>query len=364
MKALFYLGHPAHFQLYKNVISELKAKGNECFIVLKKKDILEDLLQACGFDYHNVQPEGKSSSKIKEKIGILKRAWEITKYAWKVKPDVILGTTIELGLVSKISGIPCINVEEDDAAVIPLYAKYSYPFSTTILTPTVCNNGKWDSASVKYKSYHELAYLHPNHFTPDKEVVKKYFNPDETYFIMRFVSLIAHHDKGIQGINEEIGLKLIEALQSYGKIYITSERPLEAAFEPYRLKINPKDIHHVIAFSQLLIGDSQTMAAEAGVLGVPYIRFNDFVGRIGYLEELENHYQLGTGIKPADIDKLIPTVKAYLSDKKLKEKQKERLTALLSDKIDAAKFFVWFIENYPQSVKVMKETPDYQDRFK
>ena len=42
-----------------------------------------------------------------------------------------------------------------------------------------------------------------------------------------------------------------------------------------------------MAFASLYIGDSQTMAAEAGVLGVPFVRFNDFVGRIGYLRELE-----------------------------------------------------------------------------
>ncbi len=45
-----------------------------------------------------------------------------------------------------------------------------------------------------------------------------------------------------------------------------------------------------------------TMAAEAGVLGTPFIRINDFVGRLGYLNELENKYQLGFGIKPDNID--------------------------------------------------------------
>ncbi len=55
-------------------------------------------------------------------------------------------------------------------------------------------------------------------------------------------------------------------------------------------------MHHVMAFASLYIGDSQTMAAEAGVLGVPFVRFNDFVGRIGYLRELEDTYHLGYGI--------------------------------------------------------------------
>lgn len=59
-----------------------------------------------------------------------------------------------------------------------------------------------------------------------------------------------------------------------------------------------------MVFASLYIGDSQTMSAEAGVLGVPFVRFNDFVGRIGYLRELEDVYELGYGIHasalPAD----------------------------------------------------------------
>ena len=51
-----------------------------------------------------------------------------------------------------------------------------------------------------------------------------------------------------------------------------------------------------MVFSSLYFGDSQTMAAEAWVLGVPFVRFNDFVGRTGYLRELEDVYELGYGI--------------------------------------------------------------------
>jgi hypothetical protein len=31
---------------------------------------------------------------------------------------------------------------------------------------------------------------------------------------------------------------------------------------------------------------------------------------------------------------------------------------MLSDKIDVTAFMVWFVENYPESVKIMKENPD------
>lgn len=360
MKVLFYLGHPAHFQLYKNIMTTLSDKGHTCLIVIKKKDILEELVQKSGFEYINTMPDGKGDSKLKLMLGMIKRTIKMIFFCIKKRPNVLIGTCIELPLIGKVLGIPSINVEEDDAAVIPLYAKYSYPFSTTILTPTVCDNGKWNDVSVKYNSYHELAYLHPNHFTPNRDIVNKYFDSEKPYFLMRFVSLTAHHDGGIAGINADIASKIIELIKPYGDVYITSERPLESEFEKYRLQINPVDIHHVMAFSKMMIGDSQTMSAEAGVLGIPYIRFNDFVGRIGYLEELENVYKLGIGIKPKDVDVLYTSIDNYLKDKELYQTQTEKLNHLLTDKVDAAKFFVWFIENYPKSIQQIKENPEIQ----
>ena len=36
---------------------------------------------------------------------------------------------------------------------------------------------------------------------------------------------------------------------------------------------------------------------------------------------------------------------------------------MLSEKIDVTAFMVWFVENYPESVEIMKKNPDYQLRF-
>ena len=263
--------------------------------------------------------------------------------------------------------------------------------------------------------YHELAYLHPNHFTPDPKIVEAYgIDTSKPYFVMRFASLNAHHDSGIKGINTEIAQRLIDILEGSGldhfesdpsqlvpfssnslttnstsgnkpRIYITSERPLEPQFEQYRIKINPLDMHHVMAFASLYIGDSQTMAAEAGVLGVPFVRFNDFVGRIGYLRELEDVYELGCGIhatplasdspirradgseQPSGVEELYKRVEALVampSDERRAAFQSRR-EKMLSDKIDCAKFLTWFIENYPHSAEQTRKADiSFWDRFK
>ena len=88
--------------------------------------------------------------------------------------------------------------------------------------------------------------------------------------------------------------------------------------------------------------------------GVPFVRFNDFVGRIGYLRELEDKYELGYGIKassPGSVDQLCSRVEELVSMDSAERRKiwAERRQTMLSDKIDCAKFLTYFIESYPQS---------------
>ena len=108
---------------------------------------------------------------------------------------------------------------------------------------------------------------------------------------------------------------------------------------------------------------------------VIFLFFNDFVGRIGYLRELEDTYQLGYGIhatpladdstirradgsaQPSGVEQLYATVQRLVA---MPSSERQALFAarreqMLRDKIDYAKYLTWFIENYPQSAKETKE---------
>lgn len=357
-----FMGHPAHFHMLKHTAENLQRDGHRVFVVIKKKDILETLCQDAGLEYFKIR-EGRGGSKlglIKSVLGMEYHMWQFIR---RNKIDLLIGSTLSF-TAAKINRIPVIAMGEDDADVVPNYAKLVYPFASVVLTPDSCNNGKWESKSSKYPSYHELAYLHPNHFTPDAGVVKGYgIDTTKPYFVMRFASLNAHHDDGIKGINAAIAQKLIDILAPHGTIYITSERPLEPQFEQYRIKINLLDMHHVMAFASLYIGDSQTMAAEAGVLGTPFVRFNDFVGRIGYLRELEDKYQLGYGIKASSagsVNALCARVSELVALPAAERKTTfaARKQRMLSDKIDCAKFLTYFIENYPASAELARNADE------
>jgi len=326
VKILIYLHHPAHFHLFKNVIKSLK-ENHELIILATKKDILEELLQNKGIDYINVLPEGRRNNKVSIAFGLLKQDFRLHKICIKYSPDILVGTSTEITHIGRLLKIPSLFLNEDDIDVIPLIGKFAYPFAQHILTPNICRVGKYESKKIGYESYHELAYLHPNHFTPDRLIVEK-------YFILRLAQLKAHHDDNINGINSHIVIKLLDLLKTYGNVYITSERELEPELEPYRIDINPIDMHHMLSFAEIFIGDSQTMAAEAAVLGVPFIRFNDFVGRISYLDELENKYQLGYGIKTDKVDLLYKKVEELLQmPNKGKVFQKRKKNALRKNRL-------------------------------
>jgi len=351
MKVLFFLGHPAHFHLFKNTIADLRSGGNQVFILNKKKDVLDDLLKKSGFDFYNVMPEGRKDSRIGIATGLLKRDWRLFRFCLRHRPDIMTGTSAEISHVGKLLGIPSVCVNEDDFNVVPLFSKLGYPWATKILAPDPCQTGKWEHKTIHYPGYHELAYLHPDHFTPDRTIVSQYIDPDRNYFIIRFAKLTAHHDRGIRGITTDIAQNLIDILKDLGKIYITSERELEPQFEPYRISIKPEHMHDVMALAALYIGDSQTMAAEAGVLGVPFVRFNDFVGRIGYLNELELKYKLGFGFTPDQVDEMLSKVRELASGKNIKTEWTEKRTLMLSEKINVAQFLTSFLENYPDGLK-------------
>lgn len=366
MNILIHMGHPAHYHLFKNVISNLQADGHIVYILIKKKDILEDLLKISGLSYVNILPNERSSSLFGIAWGMILRLWRIFWFTIHNKVNLLMGSSTEVAQVAWILRRRSIIFAEDDASVVPQFVALAAPFVDSYLSPISCNNGKIEKNSIKYAGFHKLAYLHPNQFSPNKDVVIKSLSSLRPYFLLRFAKLKAYHDLnvGATGINTSVAQHLIDILVPYGDVYISSERELEPQFEKYRLKINPLDIHHIMAYATMYIGDSQSMAVEAAMLGTPSLRFNNFAGKIGVLEELEQKYKLTFGIPSSEPDRLYAKIKELLSLPNLKEEFQSRRQIMLEDKIDVTAFFTWFIENYPESKRVMKENPEYQYKFK
>lgn len=371
MKILIALNHPAHYYFFKYIIAGLKYNNHEVSIVIKGKDILEKLL------INDKQKHVKlTETKQKEKnafsviskgiIELFSQDINLYKYLNKFKADILIGTDIAITHVGRLKGIPSIVFNEDDYEINKLFCSFSYPFVSCIVSPFVCNVGKYKYKKIPYSGYQKLAYLHPNYFKPDRSIVEKHISNEKPYFIIRLVSFTAGHDieKKHGGIPLNLIKELIYKLEKKGNVYISSETDLPTAFNKYKLRINPLEIHHFLYYSDLFVSDSQSMSVEAAVLGSPSIRFNSFVGRISVLEELEHKYGLTFGIHNTRPQSLFKKIDELLLITKIKEEFAKRRMKMLSEKIDVTAFAVWFIDNYPESKKIMKKQTDYLRRFK
>lgn len=361
---LFSLCHPAHYHMFKHLMRYLTDTGNKVVIVVRPKDVLERLCDEAGLSYYSIghySDKHGLSGKASVMMGRFKGMAHIIR---KEKPCMLIGSDGVLSHLGTWFRIPSFEFNDDDYNVVRLYAHLFYPFFSDIVSPRVTDVGRWKKKKTEYEGYQKLSYLHPNCFTPDKKVVEKYFPSDKPYFLLRFARLTAHHDTGIRGIDSEVAVHLVEMLKPYGDVYITAERELEPQLEPYRLHIDPLDMHHVLAFAQLFVGDSQSMSVEAAMLGTPNLRYNDFAGKISVLEELEHKYELTFAFPTSQPQRLYEKVETLLAMPALRETFQQRRQKMLSEKIDVTAFFNWFIENYPESRKIMREQPDYQWRFR
>jgi uncharacterized protein len=364
MKLLFYCGHPAQYLFFRETIRRLNNKGHQSLILIKTKDVLEELVKSDGFDYLNILPRERKNSKMAIGLSLIKRNLKLLPIILKEKPDVLIGGDPSISQIGWLLRKRRFTLTEDDYPVIKTLARLTFPFAETIVTPEVNNVGKWEHKKTGYKGYMKLAYLHPNVFKPEEEVLSKY-KISGKYALIRRARLTAHHDFGIKGLNDELLDEIIRVLQENNITpYLSSESSIPEKHTAFQLNIEPADMHHILAFSNILISDSQSMSVEAAMLGVPSIRYSSFAGRISVLEELEKTYRLTFGIKEGKSKQLIEKLNELLQIGNLRPEFQARRQKMLSEKINVTAFLVWFIENYPDSIKIVKENPGIQEKFK
>ncbi len=238
------------------------------------------------------------------------------------------------------------------------------PFTSAVLTST-CFPPLFGKKQVSYYGYHELAYLHPNRFMPDKSVLSELGVEDgEPYVILRFVSLKASHDFGQKGISQRNRMEAVMQFSKYAKVFISSESELAPDLEKYRFTLAPHRMHHAIAFAALLYGESATMASEAAMLGVPSIFLNN--KRFHTISEQETKYGLlfTFSMNLSDQEKSISKGVELINLRERRKLWGQKRDQMLSEKIDVTAFLVWFVENYPTSKKTLNEHPDFQNLFK
>lgn len=359
MKILIDIGHPAHVHYFKKFTKIMCSRNNEVLFTCRDKDVTIELLKYYQFNYISF---GKTYTKLSGKIfGLFWFTLKLFIISLKYKPDIILNATFYGAFVARILRKPHISIED---TFNKESTKLFMPFTNIVLTGDYPHPYLGEK-EIKYSGYQELMYLHPNYFTPDKNVLKLLgVNEEEKYVILRFVAWNASHDFGHNGLSYENKIKAVTEFEKHAKVFISSEMPLAIELEKYKIPIAAEQMHAAIAFSSLMFGESATMVSEAAVLGIPGI-YLDNMGRY-YTKEQGEKYGLCFNFTESEEDqhRAIEKGMELLKTPDLRNEWQNKRMKLLHDKIDVTAFLVWFVESYPQSIKIMEENPEYQKRFR
>jgi predicted glycosyltransferase len=339
MNVLFDLGHPAHFHLFKGAMACLESAGHGVHIIARQKDCLVELLEASGRPFHLIRRRRRTLPVLAlETLHGIHLAMALAR---RHRVGLMVGTSFVIGPASRLTGATSVVFSQDDAAVVPLLARLAYPVAHYVVTPRFLAHEDGGPKRLTYPGNHQFAYLHPSRYRPDpgiRDVLG--LRPGERYFLIRLVELTAHHDVGERGLSAGQVDRLVDVLGRHGKVFLSSESPLEGRLRPLRLPAPPQRIFDVLAFAHLFVGDSQTMATEAALLGTPVLRCNTFRGRISCMEEMEHRYGLMSSFVPAHFDDLMARLEEWLARPDLKEQWRAKRDAMARDCVDLTQWMV------------------------
>jgi uncharacterized protein len=357
MKILIDIGHPGHIHYFRNAIELWKKNGHEVLLTARDKGIIKDLLLSYGLSFIS-RGRGKDS-KIGKLLYMVRADIQLLSIVVSFKPDLFLSFSspyaAQVAFLLRKPHIVLNDTEHTDK----MHSRFTYPFSSVILTPQSYQN-KIGMKQIRFNNIVEGLYLHKNYFAPNSDVISLLNLGSHTEFvILRFVSWNAHHDYGQSGINLETKRALIKLLTPKYKVLISSEGELDVEFKQYQINIPPERMHDVLYYASLFIGESGTMASESSFLGTPAVYINS-LPLMCYLKleqdsHILEHFSSSTGV--------VDYVKDLIDNKNLKVEVQQRAEHMKENFIDPTAFLIWFIENYPNSVQIIKENPDYQYNF-
>jgi len=361
--------------MFKNLALKLKNNNYDVIFFIQSRGIIEQLVNSDGFTFRYSASKkirnrfnGKFGIIIRSAITIIQQITRILFYSLFNKVDYLLGTDIAITHVGLLLRKPAFVFTDDDYVFTKQYCHLAYPFAKNIIAPKVTDTYKWESKKIAYAGTQKSAYLHPEYFKPNENALKKYELDKIKYYIIRLVNYDALHDsihEAKTGFDESTLDKIISILEKNGKVLMSIEGSISKKYDKYLLNIDPEDMHSILYYADLFIGDSQSMHIEAGLLGTPAVRSNKWVvskDRVNVIDYLEKKYNLGISIPPGQDDDLLEIINT-LSLEGMKEKWKKLSETFFKENTNLTDFLYWIILNYPQSVIKYKENNNIIDEF-
>jgi predicted glycosyltransferase len=125
-------------------------------------------------------------------------------------------------------------------------------------------------------------------------------------------------------------------------VLVSAEGHLPPDLHSFRLSGPVESIHHLLAFAQVVVGESATMASEAAVLGVPAV-FIATTGR-GYTSDEERRYGLVRYFPETRLEEALEAIEELFASGSPRERGAISRQRLLAEKIDVTAWMTDYFE--------------------
>ncbi len=332
----FDVTHPAHVHLFRHAIRELADADHHVVVSSREKELTTDLLDA--YDIPHTVLSTMGTHKVELASEWIGRSVRTLEYDRRFGPDVVV-SRLSPSAVAAATVTGAASVALHDHEGTNRLAGLLAPFLDRLCTPTSFE-ADFGAPHRRHEGVQELAYLHPNRFTPDRERLREHgVKPEEPYTVLRLVSMGAHHDVGLEGISERAQHRLVDELFAYGPVYVSAEGPVPDDLPAERMPVPPELMHDLLGEASLLVTDSNTMATEAGLLGTPVVRS----GAYAATDEFSNFAVLGdAGLVESIADETAAVQRAVelAADPDAGDRWQRRRAAYLEDAIDVTEYIV------------------------
>jgi len=264
---IFDILHYVHLNFYKHAIKNLVRENINVYVVIRPRGNLVSVFkkECPNLPYVLV---GKHRKTIIGKIfDMIERDMSLLRYLSKIKFEAGVGD-FHLAQTTRFFKKPSISLVDDIEYKLAYYLVKSS--ATWILMPkSIPARGK---NLLKYDGFKELAYLHPNHFKPNKKALEQYgLNPYEYVFIREVSSASLNYQKLKMGklskildYLKEMDLKIVLSIEDKSLINLFKEHCII-------LKEPVEDIHSLLSFANFTISSGDSMARESCLAGTPAI---------------------------------------------------------------------------------------------
>lgn len=268
MNVLIDIAHPAHVNFLKHTVNKLIRDGNKVNIICLDRGKLSGIVKK-EFNEINVTFIGKhKGSKFSVIVDAnLKRFFRIFKFVRENKFDIALGVgSFNMGAVLSIFGIP--NIQFDDDPERGLNTILEKLTATKLYFPPIIEN--YGNVG-NFNALKEWAYLSPDYFTPNPNVLQKYNLKEKEYIFIREISTGSlNYSQQKANIIASVSRKINPEIN----VIFSLENKKKLGYYPDHwqlLKEPVEDIHSIIYYSKAVVSSGDSMAREGSLLGVPSI---------------------------------------------------------------------------------------------